>query len=291
MKTIAVATIVSPRPPRGGCRGAVRASRTAAAEHQAERHGRHAQPRCERLVALDHLEVHRQEEDRAEQREEHERDRDARAAEARVRGRAARRASGDERPELPGHERRERHERHAEAGQHGRVGPAVLALDDRPGERAEPDHRQRRADRVEARLLRIARLGDERGGRRSASATIGRLTRKTELQPKCSISQPPPTGPMAMPSPATAAQMPIAFGRSSAGKTLVRIESVDGMISAPPIPMSARLAISASGASGERRERASRRRRRPGRRRARAGGRSGRRGCPAVSSRPAKTRV
>ena len=44
--------------------------------------------------------------------------------------------------------------------------------------------------------------------------------------------------------PATAAQMPIAFGRSSAGKTLVMIDSVVGMISAPPMPMSDRVRMS-----------------------------------------------
>jgi len=77
-------------------------------------------------------------------------------------------------------------------------------------------------------------------------ATIGRLTRNTQVQSNCSISQPPATGPIAIPRPATAAQIPIAFGRSSAGKTFVRMDSVDGMISAPPRPMRARLAISMS---------------------------------------------
>ena len=95
---------------------------------------------------------------------------------------------------------------------------------------------------------------------------------------------------MAMPIPATAAQIPIAFGRSSAGKTLVRIERVDGMISAPPIPISARLAISVSAlpASAESSEPAPKTpspttsaRRRPKR--------SPR--LPMISSRPAKTSV
>ena len=52
---------------------------------------------------------------------------------------------------------------------------------------------------------------------------------------------------MTMPSPATAAQMPIAFARSAAGNTAVRIESVEGMMKAPPTPISARVAISISG--------------------------------------------
>ena len=49
---------------------------------------------------------------------------------------------------------------------------------------------------------------------------------------------------MPTPIPATAAQIPIAFGRSSAGKTFVRIDRVVGMISAPPIPIRALVAIS-----------------------------------------------
>ena len=54
---------------------------------------------------------------------------------------------------------------------------------------------------------------------------------------------------MAMPRPETPAQMPIAFPRSCAGNVAVRIESVDGMMNAPPTPISARMAISSSGES------------------------------------------
>jgi hypothetical protein len=80
----------------------------------------------------------------------------------------------------------------------------------------------------------------------SAIATTGRLTRKTAPQLKCSSSRPPAVGPIATPRPETAAQMPIAFARSPAGNTFVRIESVAGIISAPPTPMSPRVAMSAS---------------------------------------------
>ena len=48
-----------------------------------------------------------------------------------------------------------------------------------------------------------------------------------------------------MPMPETAAQIAIALARSFAGNVAVRIERVDGMINAPPMPMSARAAISA----------------------------------------------
>ena len=47
-----------------------------------------------------------------------------------------------------------------------------------------------------------------------------------------------------MPIPDTAAQMAIAFGRSSSGKMFVRIDSVVGMIAAAPTPIRAREAIS-----------------------------------------------
>jgi hypothetical protein len=82
------------------------------------------------------------------------------------------------------------------------------------------------------------------------------LTRNTEFQAKWSSSQPPLTGPMAMPMPANPAQMPIALPSSRGGNEAVRIDSVDGMISAPPTPMSARAAISSPdpGASAASRE-------------------------------------
>ncbi len=88
-------------------------------------------------------------------------------------------------------------------------------------------------------------------GRHRASAMIatGMLIRKTEFQEKLSIRNPPVIGPNAIPSPDTAAQIPIAFGRSSAGKTLVRTDSVEGMMNAPPTPIRARLAISMLGES------------------------------------------
>src|SRR3954467_9843458 len=76
------------------------------------------------------------------------------------------------------------------------------------------------------------------------AATTGTLMRKMLLQAKCSIRKPPEIGPIAMPSPDTAAQAGIAFGRSFAGKMFVRIDSVVGMIPAAPRPISARDAIS-----------------------------------------------
>ena len=77
-----------------------------------------------------------------------------------------------------------------------------------------------------------------------AIAATGTLTRNTDVQSKYSSSRPPNSGPRPMPIEAMPAQMPIALPRSSRGKTLVRIDSVAGMISAPPMPMAARIAIS-----------------------------------------------
>ena len=58
-----------------------------------------------------------------------------------------------------------------------------------------------------------------------------------------------------MPIAAMPAQIPIAFPRSSRGKTFVMIESVAGMMSAAPTPIAARIAISWFGAvGGEHRE-------------------------------------
>src|SRR6266516_1696525 len=75
--------------------------------------------------------------------------------------------------------------------------------------------------------------------------TKGMLTRKTAPQEKWSRRKPPDTGPIAIPSPDTPAQIAIAFARSPAGKTFVRIESVDGMMNAAPTPIRARVEISA----------------------------------------------
>ena len=52
-------------------------------------------------------------------------------------------------------------------------------------------------------------------------------------------------GPRPMPSADTPAHTPIALPRSAGSvKTLVMIDSVDGMMNAPPMPISARVAIS-----------------------------------------------
>ncbi len=103
--------------------------------------------------------------------------------------------------------------------------------------------------------VRIASTRGRRSGRGSTPLRrSGRLTQNTALHEKCSSRKPPVTGPRATPSPEKPAQIAIARPRSrGSGKTLVRIDKVDGMISAPPMPMNAREAISWVGELGKRR--------------------------------------
>ena len=80
-----------------------------------------------------------------------------------------------------------------------------------------------------------------------ATATIGRLTRKIESQLKWASSQPPATGPIATPRPLTADHRPMALVRSAGSvNTLVMMDKVAGMMNAPPIPMTARAAMSSA---------------------------------------------
>ncbi len=57
---------------------------------------------------------------------------------------------------------------------------------------------------------------------------------------------PPSSGPIARAIAETPAQMPIAVPRSRAGKVAEMIESVEGIISAAPMPWTARAAISSA---------------------------------------------
>ena len=77
---------------------------------------------------------------------------------------------------------------------------------------------------------------------------------KTEPHQKCSRRNPPLIGPSPRPSADTPAQMPMALPRSAGSvNTFVMIESVDGMMNAPPMPMVARVRMrkSADGANAD----------------------------------------
>src|SRR6185312_10100260 len=80
-----------------------------------------------------------------------------------------------------------------------------------------------------------------------ATAATGTLTRKIEPHEKCSSSQPPVIGPAATPTPTMAAHRPIALALVTGSvKMFVISPSVVGKITAAPIPIAARAAISAS---------------------------------------------
>ena len=86
------------------------------------------------------------------------------------------------------------------------------------------------------------------GSRKSPAITAitirGTLIKNAACQVLYSSSSPPTTGPMAMPTEDTAAQMPSAVALSRGSVKMTRIiDSVVGMIIAPPIPRSERIAM------------------------------------------------
>ena len=140
-------------------------------------------------------------------------------------------------------------------------------------------------------MRRVAGLGDEQVAEDQPAITIGTLTMKIDPHQKCSSRTPPVIGPSPRPSADTPAQTPIALPRSAGSvKTFVMIDNVDGMMNAPPTPMSARVPISmfADVANADRAEPMPNTARPKARKRYRPK-RSPR--LPAVSSSPANTRV
>ena len=79
--------------------------------------------------------------------------------------------------------------------------------------------------------------------RRIQTSATGTLIQNTMDQSKVWTAQPPTKSPIGAPMPAIAAHIPMAFGRSSGGKTVTTIDSVDGIIIAAPSPMTARAAM------------------------------------------------
>ena len=150
------------------------------------------------------------------------------------------------RAQLPAHEGGDEHRRGREAAQDERARPAPLGrLDDAVDERDERGDGEPGADEVEAAgLADRGSPGRDATPARMAMAATGTLTRKTDVQENHSSSSPPNSGPRPMPIAAMPAQIPIALPRSSRGKTFVMIDRVAGMMSAPPTPIAARIAIS-----------------------------------------------
>ena len=72
---------------------------------------------------------------------------------------------------------------------------------------------------------------------------IGTLIKKTICQSYVSTAHPPSKSPIGAPTPAMAAQIPIALPRSSGGKTTNSTDNVEGMTNAAPSPIVARARI------------------------------------------------
>ena len=84
--------------------------------------------------------------------------------------------------------------------------------------------------------------------RTAAAAATGAMAMKMDAQLKCSSSQPPTIGPIAMATPPIAPHKPIARARSFRSvKTLEISESVAGNVMAAPSPITALAAMSCAG--------------------------------------------
>ena len=202
-------------------------------------------PASSGAIAAHELEVLRDDEHEAEEGEEGERHRHAAGGEAQV---------GEHRDvehrvvdaALPPHEPGEQGAASPKATMLVVDSPAVhRALDDGPHEHGDAGDRGQRSDGIEAGDRGVARRRHDLAMATNATAMTGTLIISTEPHQKCSSSQPPVTGPRATATPAVAAQMAMAIARSlGAGKTLTRMASVAGNISAAPTPIAARQAMS-----------------------------------------------
>ena len=77
----------------------------------------------------------------------------------------------------------------------------------------------------------------------STATATGRLMKKISRQDTAPISQPPRNGPIAVATPPSPDQAPMAFERSSGANDAWRIDRLPGVSSAAPAPCSARAAI------------------------------------------------
>ena len=91
-------------------------------------------------------------------------------------------------------------------------------------------------------------VGTASATRITATAATGAMAMKMLAQLKCSSSQPPTIGPIAMATPAIAPHRPIARARSRRSvKTLAISDSVAGKVMAAPSPITALAAMSCAG--------------------------------------------
>ena len=79
---------------------------------------------------------------------------------------------------------------------------------------------------------------------RTAKAETGTLRKKIQRQLARSVRTPPTSGPIALPSPAAPRIIPPARPALSEGSSSKVMPRIAGHISAPPIPITVRVAIS-----------------------------------------------
>ena len=80
-----------------------------------------------------------------------------------------------------------------------------------------------------------------------AATAMGTFTRKMEPHQNLDSSRPPAIGPMAIPRPMVPPQVPMARARATGSRKMsLTIDSVAGMVRAPPAPMTPRHVISRS---------------------------------------------
>ena len=207
--------------------------------------GQHAQAGGRRRVAEHELEVLRREKQEPEEREEQHRDGGTRGGEPRV----PEQAHVEQRlidPTLPRDERHERDCRHRDRGEHGEDVQPLLGASMIAHTKTTRPTPERTAPVQSIRCATGSRdSGTSSRAAMIAAATMGTFTMNTEPHQKWSSRKPPTTGPRATPTPAVAAQIPIAIARSRASvKTLVSSDSVAGMMNAAPAPMTARAVTS-----------------------------------------------
>jgi hypothetical protein len=146
---------------------------------------------------------------------------------------------------LPGNEDTEDRQS-PEAGTNDQGGrPAKQrGLDDRPQQQPEPGDDSADPVRSGRSALAFLESGTSQMAHATPMAATGTLIRKTDPHQKRVSSRPPTMGPSAPPAAPAPAHRAIARCRWLASRKMsVMIDSVDGIISAPPIPMPARAAI------------------------------------------------
>ena len=136
------------------------------------------------------------------------------------------------------------------------VQPVLGRLDDRPQERAERDDRQQRTERVERGVRRVLRLGDEQVAEHEPGDDDRHVDDEHRAPPE--VLEQEAAGDRSEADAERGHAGPDADGLAplrGSVNTFVMIDSVAGMMNAPPMPISARVAISMVGRAGERRQR------------------------------------